>query len=82
MRIFVQDAALDQKGKLGAGLVKRCNAVCDERTRQMYYYSLFVQNRESYRRALPRDAFDEGWYRRNTEQLYALAGEVAKALAQ
>ena len=81
-RIFVQDAVLDQKGKLSADLVKRCNEVCDDRTRQLFYLSLSLQYRESYRMACPRDAFDAGWYRQNTERLYTLAGEVAKALGQ
>ena len=79
-RIFVQDAVLDQKNKLGVDLVKRCNEVCDERTRRLYYYSLYMESREEYRETFPRDSFDEGWYRQNTEQLYALAGEVAKTL--
>ena len=81
-RIFVQDAVLDQKGRLSADLVKRCNEICDERTRRLYYYSTYLESKESYRLAFPRDAFHEGWYRQNTEQLYTLAGEVANALRQ
>ena len=81
-RIFVQDAVLDQKDKLGADLGKRCHEVCNERTRRLYYYSLYMESREEYREAFPHEAFDEAWYRQNTEQLYALAGEVAKALGQ
>ena len=79
-RIFVQDALLDHADKLGPDLAQRCKDVCDDRTRRLHYYSNCMM--ASYHRIFPRDIFDEEWYRRNTGQLYALAGEVAKALGQ
>ena len=80
VRIFVQDALLDQKGKLSADLARRCKEVCDDRTRQLHYYSGCMM--AAYHRVFPHDIFDDGWYRQNTATLYALAGEVSKALEQ
>jgi len=81
-RIYVQDALLDHKDKLGPDLAKRSKDVCDERTRQLRYYSENTLNLVEYERQLEYGIFNADWYRSNTEQLYALAGEVAKALAK
>lgn len=79
-RIYVQDALLDHKDKLGPDLYKRCKEVCDDRTRQLRYYSGNTLDLVEYERVLESGIFNEEWYRQNTEQLYALTGEVAKAL--
>ena len=77
----MQNAVLDHQDKLGPELAKCCKEVCDDRTRQLHYYSNCML-RQCYFQIFQRDTFDEGWYRRNTGQLYALAGEVGKALGK
>jgi len=79
-RIFVQDALLDHTDKLGPDLARRCKDICDDRTRQLHHYSNCMMS--TYHRIFPRDIFDDGWYRRNTGELYALTDEVAKALGK
>ena len=76
-RIFVQNALLDHADQLGPDLAKRCQEVCDERTREFHYYSKFceVGLREDYARGFSRSRWDE-----LSEKLYKAADEVAKAL--
>ena len=79
-RIFVQDALLDHKDKLGPDLARRCKEVCDGRTRQFRFYSAAILG--GYQRVFPSAIFNEVWYTRNTAQLYELTDEVAKALGK
>ena len=81
-RIYVQDALLDHKDKLGPDLAKRCKTVCDDRTLQLRHYSENTLMLIIYERQFENGIFCDAWYRRNTAQLYDLTGEVAKALGK
>ena len=75
-RVFVQNAILDQKAKLGPELTERCRKICDDRTRVMNFCSVyFGENGEEYGRVFSPEQWDA-----QTELLYLAASDVAKAL--
>jgi hypothetical protein len=71
-RVFVQNALLDdqKRAKLGDQLTKRCEKVCDDRTRAFRYLS-------EYHYAYVMNPTD---WEAQSEKLFELTGEVAKAL--
>ncbi len=70
VRMFVQDALLDHKDKLGPDLAKRCQEVCDEQVRLLRYFVEMWYYAEMAPQAI----------RQKSMELYALADEVAAAL--
>ena len=75
-RIFIERALIDpaKRATLGAELAERCQAMLDERVR------------DRLRAIGGKDSSDWLWFissgwRRRSEQLYAAAAEVARALA-
>lgn len=77
-RVFVTDALLDQAAKLPADLAARAKAICDERTKVLLYGTIyFGDNGQEFGRVFSQDAWDT-----QTEKLYKVAGEIAKALGK
>jgi hypothetical protein len=77
-RVFVQNALLDDalKARLGPELAKQCQQTCDDRTRELFYCTVyFGENGDEYGRVFNQERWEE-----QTEKLYAAAGSVAKAL--
>jgi hypothetical protein len=77
VRTFVQDAILDHPDLLGPDLLRRCKQLCDDRTRRLHYASVW---KGWFSKPSFSPVFDAAEWNRNSEQLYALTTEVAKAL--
>jgi hypothetical protein len=79
-RIFVQNAVLDAKEKLGADLARRCQEVCDERTCAFSYLSNYRHN--DCEGSMPRARLvpDACVWEDSAVKLYRLADEVNRAL--
>jgi len=79
-RVFVQNALLDEKlkARLGADLARRCQQVCDDRTRAFFYDTVyFGEKGEEYGRVFNQERWDT-----ETEKLYQAASDVANALGR
>jgi hypothetical protein len=81
--IFVQNALDDpvRKAKLNSELVKRCESVCAERALMFSHYARYLTYFSNWFSTNYDRVFDEAELRKNSEQMYELAGEVGKALA-
>ena len=83
-RVFVQNAILDddKRPKLGDDLLRRCDELCGQRTREFAYMTFCCQDardRNGYRRAVIPDI---ALWEESSLKLYRLVDEVAKALAK
>ena len=77
-RICVQDALLDPavKNKLGRDLAQRAEKLCNDRTRQFRYFSLFFGANGNARGRI----MSEAQWQEESARLYRMADEVATAL--
>jgi hypothetical protein len=82
-RIFIQDAILDQRSKLGEALAQRAQDVLDERVRRLLWVDNMPGACAGSGQTIPPYASywlaGSGWPER-TGKLYATAAEVARAL--
>jgi hypothetical protein len=77
VRMLVQDAILDHPEQLGPDLVRKCKQLCDDRTRRLRYASVW---KAWFSKPNFSPVFDAAAWNSNSEQLYAVTAEVAKAL--
>ena len=80
-RFYVQNAVLDQRARLGAALADKAQAVLDRRVRRMMWAD--VSSLFGDQSVLP--PYGHYWlagdrWPNDTQELYDLAAEVAKAL--
>ena len=77
-RVFVQDALLDHRDKLGPELAAECKGVCDDRSRIFFYSAVYFGDAGGmYGRVFNQEQWDA-----LTERLYVAAGKVQKALGK
>jgi hypothetical protein len=77
VRMLVQDAILDHPDQLGPDLVRKCKQLCDDRTRRLHYDSAW---KPFFAKPYFPPVFDAAAWNSNSEQLYAVTAELAKAL--
>ena len=78
-RVFVQNALLDEKlkARLGPELARRCEQICDDRTRMFFFCTVYFGERgQEYGRVFNQEQWDA-----QTEQLYKAAADVSEALS-
>ena len=82
LRIFVQNALLDNRAKLGADLARRCQEVCDARERAFAYLSNFRYSDSTSNTPRLRVIPEVSVWEDDMVKLATLADEVAQKLGR